>query len=240
VTEEKILRAECSRCGGRRNCKVQGHFQAKGSNEHYQWWEDWRILQCMGCDYVFVQTISTDSESYGRDENGEIELDEAVNYWPALAKRKRPEWMSAFGIDVPGVERLDQALVELYGALDNDLVVLAAIGIRTSFDVASDILGIDPSKSFKAKLDELVNEGRIGKADRSRIEVLVDAGSASAHRGWRPAPQDLATMTEILEHFIQDAFVAPHRKKLLDAQAAKMKTTVPSRSKKAALPKTVK
>lgn len=231
-TAEKILQAECSSCGGRRNCKVHGHFEAKGGDGHYDWWEHWRILQCMGCDYVFVQKISANSEDYSRDEDGEIELDETVTYWPALAKRKRPEWMSAFGIDASGVEKLDQALVELYGALDNDLVMLAAIGIRTSFDVASEILGIDPNVSFKAKLDALVNEGHIGKADRSRIEALVDAGSASAHRGWKPTPQDLGIMTEILEHFIHDAFVAPSRKARLDARAAKMKATVPPRHKK--------
>jgi hypothetical protein len=233
TTEEMTVRAECARCGGTRNCKVQGRFRDNGEDAdgYFQWWEDWRILQCLGCDYVFVQKVSSNSESYSHDENGDIELDEVASYWPALAKRKRPEWMSDAGIDASGVEKLDEALVELYGALNNDLFILAAVGIRTSFDVASEILGVDPSVSFKTKLDGLVDKGHIGKADRSRIEVLVDAGSASAHRGWKPTPQDLVIMTEILEHFVHDAFIAPSRKARLDAKAAKMKATVPPRQK---------
>jgi hypothetical protein len=63
---------------------------------------------------------------------------------------KKPEWMSEAGKDTVDSD-LDASLVELYGALDNDLNMLAAIGIRTSFDIAAGLLGIDQEMPFKKR-----------------------------------------------------------------------------------------
>ena len=38
-------------------------------------------------------------------------------------------------------------------------------------------------------------------------------------------------MVEILEHFVFDAFVHPHRAKKLDEQASKLRARVPARGK---------
>jgi hypothetical protein len=140
--------------------------------------------------------------------------------------------MSDQGIAAENVDGLDAAMIELYGALDNDLRILAAIGIRTTYDIASELLGINAEMTFEKKLDALVTSGRIGKLDKARLEMVVDAGSASAHRGWQPLPEDLETMMDVLEHFIYESFVAPARKEKLDAKAAKVKKTVPPRGPK--------
>lgn len=176
---------------------------------------------------MFVQTVSTNSEdvSYFTNEIGEEDYEhtETVNYWPALAKRERPSWLHRGGIEAPDVERLDDALLELYTALENDLNILAGIGIRTSFDVASELLEIDTELRFNQKLDGLVAQGHIGAVDRERLAKLVDAGSASAHRGWKPTRAELSTMMDLLEHFIQQAFIEPHRRKQLDEKVGKLK-----------------
>jgi hypothetical protein len=129
----------------------------------------------------------------------------------------------------PDVRDLNASLKELYGSLDNSLNMLAAIGIRTAFDIATELLKIDQEQTFARKLDDLVINGHIGAVDRSRLETLIDAGSASAHRGWRPNFGDLDTMMDVLEHFIEHAFVTPERKKELDAKVTEMKGQVPPR-----------
>ncbi|RUU59446.1 DUF4145 domain-containing protein [Mesorhizobium sp. M2C.T.Ca.TU.002.02.1.1] len=232
ANENEIRKAECGRCGGIRNCDVRGHHTEHGGDDNYDWYKEWYLLQCRGCEHVFVQTVSTNSEDYYHiegPEGYETEHIESLSYWPALSKRKKPEWMSDAGIDAEGVLALDEALIELYGALNNDLHMLAAIGIRTAFDVASELLGIDPELGFKAKLKELVSAGHIGKVDAGRLDDLVDAGSASAHRGWRPKADDLNTMADVLEQFVFDAFVAPARKQRLNVKMAEMKRKVPAR-----------
>jgi hypothetical protein len=231
---EKTTKAECAQCGGKRNCAIKGEY-ADSYNDEYFWAQTtWYILQCRGCDYVFVQTVAVNSEDvdYYAEQDGSTGSDfiKEVKYWPALSERKKPEWMSEAGIDAQGVDTLDAAMKELYGALDNDLRMLAGIGIRTTYDVASGLLGIDENLAFSKKLDALVSSGRIGIVDKERLTTLVDAGSASAHRGWKPKPSDLSVMMDVLEHFIHDSFVAPAQKKKLDAEAAKVKETVPRRA----------
>jgi len=229
----EMRRAECSGCGGIRNCDVRGRYDERGGDDFVDWCTRWYILQCRGCDYVFVQTVATFSEDYEHyyDEDGEAqtEYNETLRYWPAISHRKRPDWMMGAGVLADRGEALDAALLEVYGALDADLRTLAAVGIRTTFDVASSLLGIDEKLTFAAKLNALVEGGHIGKVDRSRLEGLIDAGNASAHRGWQPKFEDLDVMMEVLEHFVNDAIFAPRRRRALDERVAKLKRVVPTR-----------
>ncbi len=227
--EGPTKKAECSQCGGVRNCDILGHHNEKGGNADFQWWKDWYLLRCRGCEYIFVEAVSSNSEDYDQEynSNGEIVyvLDTVSEYWPGRSKRKWPEWMTDGMIETD----LRAALLELYKALDNDLNMLAAIGIRTSFDIAAELLGVDPNKSFDRKLQDLVSSNHIGEFDHSRLETLVNAGNASVHRGWRPDTTDLNTMMDVLEHFIQRTFVEPKRQEQLDAKITKVKATVPIR-----------
>src|SRR5690606_1152297 len=126
----------CSSCGGERNCDVAGHRSQSGSEAegYYQWYMDWYLLQCRGCEHVFAQSVSSDSEHFHQeyDETGDIVTihDETIRSWPAKFKRDRPDWFSSNGVDTDhdGISPLDRSLLELYGALDNDLKMLAAIG----------------------------------------------------------------------------------------------------------------
>lgn len=235
--KEKIKKAECFECGGERNCRIRGRYtQHGGDGVDFQWTTDWYILQCRGCDTVFAQTVSTNSEDYDHydayDGNFETVYKETIEYWPAQANRSYPEWMTEAGIDAEDVEKLDEALIELYKALNNDLNILAGIGIRTSFDVASNLLGVEEDLPFQKKIEALLKDGKIGPQDRERIGLIVEAGNASAHRGWKPSTENLNTLMSILEYFVHDNFVAPARKARMEAKVARVGKEVPRRRKK--------
>lgn len=228
-----VRTARCPNCAGKRNCDIKGVVREhEEDDENPYWWSRvWYLLQCRGCDTPFVQTISSNSEDYNYDNEGRPSPDYTVKYWPAPAKRKRPEWFDdVFGLSGSKSTDLDEALVEVYKALDNDLRMLAGIGIRTAFDKASEELGVETSHPFVKKLDNLVDGGHIGAVDRDRLSVLVDAGSASAHRGWKPKIETLNTMMDILEHFLYRTFVEPERSRRLDESTQKIKISVPKKN----------
>lgn len=242
MTESKIgskLKAFCANCKGDRNCEIKGHHRVSDSDGRVDWWCDWYLLVCCGCDHVFAQSVASDSEShypvgYDREGNLEYEHNEHIRSWPARFKRSRPTWLDTLERDIEHAKASDfsACLVQLYEALDHDLNILAAIGIRTSFDVASEILGVDPDKGFESKLAEMENKSLITPSQRSDFEVLINAGNASAHRGWNPSFQDLDPLVDTLEHFINDTFVVPHLRKKAADGVAKVKTKVPVRNKK--------
>lgn len=64
MTESEIKKAHCANCKGSRNCDIRGEFDDGYSDEVVTGNTKWLILQCRGCETVFVQTVSTNSEDY--------------------------------------------------------------------------------------------------------------------------------------------------------------------------------
>jgi hypothetical protein len=233
------IKAFCGRCGGERNCEVKGIHSEGGSEADgaYDWSTRWYLLVCRGCDFPFAQSVSTDSESYYdySDHNGDHarEYFETVETWPAKAKRKTPDWFEHHRVEGTRSKAitLNAALSELYRALNADLMVLASIGIRTAFDAASEVLGIEPGLPFEAKLNSLLSEGKIRASEKDTLNVLVDAGSAAAHRGWQPDAEQLDVQMDILEEFIFNSLVLPARAKTKADKVEKLRQAVPPKTK---------
>jgi len=231
-----LKKAFCSRCGGERNCDIKGSAVQSWDDAGGAIWgrADWYILQCRGCEHVFCQTVEIFSQEYSHewDEASQEDVkvyDETIAFWPAVSKRKAPDWFSPMSFAGDSEHVLHDAMRELYVALNNDLIRLAAAGVRTAFDIASELLGVEADLTFKQKLDGLVTSSRINSVDRERLEALTEAGSASMHRGWVPTPADLSTMVDILEHFVHRAFVAPTLEQKLTEKSASLRKTVPAR-----------
>jgi hypothetical protein len=201
-----IITGQCPTCGAARNAQVIAEHQVieeptpEPLDPTYSG-DAYRILKCEGCNTVYFQKeslhiLSDVMDEYRLSEGDFAELKdlcehepgrilyEETNYWPASAtKQDHLDW----GKLSDGI--LINLLKSVYIALEHDLKVLAAIGMRTVFDRASELVGVDPTKSFTKKLEQLYNEGHIGATERERLEILTDAGSAAAHRGWEPNPQ---------------------------------------------------
>jgi hypothetical protein len=217
-------KTHCPRCGPATFSEVVAEFRSVEESAHEWFQTDFRTLRCCGCETIYFQRESKSStdETYETDpETGQIcsYYPGEVLYYPPRLKREHPEWSSQLMAVDPDLYHL---FSDIYTALNNDLNILAAIGIRTAFDRATELLSIDPKKSFVAKLDELVATGRIGSAEKEFLDILTDAGSAAAHRSWRPGDKDLGTMMTLIESFI-------HRTFLLSDAAKELKTKVPPR-----------
>jgi hypothetical protein len=167
------------------------------------------ILECCGCAIVYFRQdfwFSEWDEVVDHPITGEPSMHRGIRhtYWPPPAVRKRPAWLER-------VQKRDTKLAELlnemYSALDGDLRVLAAIGVRTAFDRATELLGVDPAISFGEKLRCLVDDGRVSGDEKRTLAVLVDASGAAAHRSWRPSRDQLATMLDAIESFLHRALV---------------------------------
>jgi hypothetical protein len=226
ITPE-VIEAYCPGCGGMRNAYVRAEHVAGGSDEDgvTSWSDTGMILQCCGCSRIFFRRDFWFSEWDTEGEHpvtGEPRTERGVEttYYPAPTTRKPPEWVGT----IEEADRdLGKLLSEMYIALNNDLRVLAAIGARTVFDRSSELLGVDPKLSFARKLQELLNQGKVSQDEHFTLDVLVNAGSAAAHRGWRPKPEELNTMMDVVEALL-------HRSFILDDGIKKLKAAIPPRT----------
>ncbi|WP_415921066.1 DUF4145 domain-containing protein [Tateyamaria sp. SN6-1] len=181
------------------------------------------ILECRGCERTFFGHGSTFSENIDHKYDpatGEWNMyhPETKTFYPKTLSRQKPNWLTTY-FDFREVSWL-QTLNEVYAALDNSLPTLAAIGMRTTFDVLAVELGASDS-SFAEKLEFLRSKAHITGRDRDYLQILTDAGSSAAHRSWKPKPDELNTMIELLENTIQRAVILPKKVEKLGSNLPK-------------------
>ncbi len=234
VAEEvKIKKGHCPKCGPERSSDVVGFHRESWSDQENQMYggTDYLILRCRGCASPYFQTDETDSESqdFWQDAQGEYysEYDHRVSHWPSPIKRLQPSWSIKIS---KANSDLGSLFEDIYGALNADLRVPAAISIRTAIDCASELLSVDPALAFTEKLSALLELGKISSDEKDALGTLVDAGSAAAHRGWRPGPGELDTMMALLEGFL-------HRNFVLGEATKKLQSRIPSRPVRRKKPK---
>lgn len=229
-------KGHCPKCGPDRNAAIKGEHTSKFEDDDFWAISSYRILMCRGCDTTYFQIASTSSEDveWDYDEGG---LSRATSIWhhrhfPSPIKREQPKWAQNFEAEkllaelgISGSGDLWNLFDDVYDCLNAELRVPAAIAIRTTFDKATEFIGIDPSLSFADKLNALLDRGRISEDEREVLEILVDAGSAAAHRGWRPTAEELETLTTLIENFL-------HRTFFILEEARKLKTAIPTRPKR--------
>jgi hypothetical protein len=200
----KRIKAHCPQCGPDRWADIKARYRVHDDHGDSGLWTDttYYILQRPACETVYFlsdSVFSEDSVSVYDPHTGEEEEDykPTLQQWPSPSQRDRPKWLEEIWVHDSQLHKL---LIDTYKALDNDLGIFAAIGIRTVFDRASEILGIDPAKRFDEKLHELFDQGRIGRDELrmlglqaaviSAMEAVEelraqDASNADEWQGWK-------------------------------------------------------
>jgi hypothetical protein len=129
--------------------------------------------------------------------SGESESGELVNSlcYPGFSKKPFPQWTH-------DLEESYMVLFwEVYQALSLGLNTLAMMGVRAIVDkFATDKVG--DIGGFSKKLRKLLSEGHINNEQHSLLNVIVDVGNASAHRGFKPKKEDVSNCMQVIEHLV--------------------------------------
>ena len=231
ITQLPTKRAHCPECDGERVCDIHGSTKtvwdwSDNRGNSFNGGADHTLLQCRGCEVVFYEMSSWDSESidwdYDYEGNTIGKYDRINSTYPKPASKSKPLWLST-------VEKIDAQLShildQVYIALDNECFILAAVGLRTALDRATEFLKIDPAKTFVEKLDALRTGGWIGNTEHEILEVIAEAGNAAAHRGWEPDATQIRHMVTAMEVFLQKAFI-------VEKKALEVKGSIPPKPKR--------
>lgn len=232
----ETVKAHCPECDGERVCEVHGttatdwYWETPDRQNSVNGGADHSLLQCRGCETVFYLKSSWNSEEYDQwyEPDGSVggEPSRTVTSYPKPNSKTKPHWLSKIQD-----HQLAAILNETYSAYDGGLFILATVGIRTAIDRTTELLHIDPAKSFKEKLDELGTGGWIGDTEKQILEVVIDAGSAAAHRGWSPDAKEAAELISVLELFLQKVIVVEKKalglKKSIPAKPVRLKVATP-------------
>jgi hypothetical protein len=118
--------------------------------------------------------------------------------------RRAPDWLKEIESTDPDLKGI---LDEVYSATNDKQVRLLSMGVRSALDyVMTKIIGKDIG-SFERKLNEMVEQGHLTERQKVNLNVVIDAGSASTHRSFRPPRQLLEEMVTMMENIIRDHYI---------------------------------
>ena len=147
-----------------------------------------------------------------------------TDFYPPRLTRERPSWLKK--ID----PQLKKLLEEIYQALDCSLLCIASTGIRTVLDrMIVDKVG--DVGSFENKVNTLEEKGIIDSEEKEMLLAVIDAGSASAHRGLNPTKEIITQMTDIMEKVLYRIYIEPKERASLLKKADSIRKQTPPREK---------
>ena len=157
----------------------------------------YQMVQCCGCEEIKVKVAYS----------GPYEA-EPPSYFPPAIFRRRPDWMTKLTLASLGggtQKVLYDLLTELYKGLQNDMPRLAAMGVRAVLEaVMLDKVGDEGT--FSRNVAKFAEEGYIAKKQVPRVMSVLDAGSATIHRGFGPSSQDVIAMVNLTENLIESIY----------------------------------
>ncbi|SRR6266436_5542118 len=200
----EVVKAHCNKCLRETNHELYAKKQVSWAGDDMQGQESYEIVICRGCDTVRFRQVSTGSEIY--DEHGNFGED--VSYFPSAVSRQKPTWLGGTSRFPFEQREIASLLNEVYAAIHEDLRVLAAIGIRTILDMVmtGKVGDVGP---FQAKVSAFEKAGFISPEHGKFLLETIDAGSASAHRGFRPSEENLKLLLDISENLISSIYIFP-------------------------------
>jgi len=84
---------------------------------------------------------------------------------------------------------------------------------------------------FETKLNTLEGKRIIDAEEKEMLLAVIDAGSASAHRGFDPTKKIITQMTDIMEKVLYRIYIEPKEKTLLLKKAGSIRKQTPRRKK---------
>jgi hypothetical protein len=207
----------CNMCNGFTNHEVIGEPVSHSSEP-----VTWILWQCCGCDDVFLlKQIFTPSADLD-DEDSENEQEPTSERIPPKIEYHLPAWVSEINErnGDPGAQEFQgqvetsirQLMAEIYTALNYGAYNLACTGLRTVLDcVFVNKIGgnIRVRASFEEKLQAMIDEGLLSTQGKDKLNVVIEVGNASAHRGLTPPPHILNEALQITEHLLQELYIHP-------------------------------
>ncbi|MCW0234856.1 MAG: DUF4145 domain-containing protein [Ferrovibrio sp.] len=179
------------------------------------------FLTCCGCGHYSLRQSTWLDVTSRKKPKGDPAF---VKHYPPAVSRRRPDWLDAAEYYEAIPDDLRDILDEIYSALHSHLTRLAASGIRTAIDMIM-VEKISDVGDFGKKLSEFERMEYISKKQHEVLSIVINAGSASAHRGFNPSSEVLSMLMDVLEGIVASVYIHP-----IQAEMVKKKT--PLRAKK--------
>jgi Domain of unknown function (DUF4145) len=208
-----VVSAHCNRCGDIRNHDVLKTEQRAWEIESFdtRGIDTYDMLSCSGCREIKLRHTALGDG------------DTRVAYYPPATFRPEPRWMEKLWLTLPpGQEQVHDLLKQVYVALQNGLLSLAAMGIRAVVETVM-VQTCGDCGSFAKNLKNFEELGFVSRLQRIQIESVLEIGHATIHRGFAPSAEELAALLDITEQLLQVIYLHSEHAALLQKRVSRRK-----------------
>lgn len=199
----------CRKCRNETIHNVRGKAEWTDCVEGFKSGETSYLLECAGCQTTSLLKIY-------RDDSFEHFDDSQESTFPPRSDRSTPPWSVELDLDFRSI------LDEIYSSLESGGAILPVLGARTILDLVIRKL-VGDQGPFENGLNAMVDKGLLSKHDKDNLKVAIDAGNATAHRGFRATSTEIDTVLNITEHLLISHFIFKKAAKALRKRTPRRK-----------------
>lgn len=164
-------------------------FDDKGERKDSGWTIEarvWKVSQCLGCEKINLNVFMRHSP---------YEYDVLIHHFPTKDFRNFPTWITYLN------KEFTELVCEIYHSLNAGNKKLPLMGARTLLDMFI-LEKIGDVGTFKYKLKKLVEKEYITNSSRELLEVALEYGNATIHRGYNPNDNEINDVLDIIENIL--------------------------------------
>jgi hypothetical protein len=219
---KELLKVSCLSCRADTNHMVLAVAESSeafddGRNS-MEGWAKHQIIECQGCNTISYRTTSAHSEDWDHDHFGNMRYNEKEVLYPSRTSG-RTAIIDAYMLPI----ELLRIYEEVISAMNNNLPVLAGIGIRALVEtICKDKQA--PKGDLEAKINALVDMKVLTPEGATILHQLRTLGNKSAHEVLPHTPEQLGVALSACEHLMEGVYVLPaHAKNMLPKAAERQK-----------------
>lgn len=145
-----------------------------------------------------------------------------ITYYPPASARPEPGWFRDLWKSTPPGAVVEELIKEIYTALHNGSLRLAAIGVRSLLEHMM-IEKVGDKGTFGRNVAAFRDAKLITDPQAEFLTTTLEAGHASTHRAWKPTTNQMEILMDLTESVIEAVYVLP-------GKLAELKAKIPPRS----------
>jgi len=213
-TDGEVRHIVCIRCDQETNQKVLQSVEFRWSTPDgdIDGFDNYEIVQCMGCDEISFRIGSSTSEDFDYDEIDGYTHPETVKLYPSRVMGRKlleDEYL------LPDIVR--SIYKETHTALSAGLKILAGVGIRALIEAVCKVEEANGT-NLEEKIDDLVVKNILTPKSAVILHETRFLGNRSAHEITAASDTELEIAFDIVENLLQHVYIIPRKAERLTAR----------------------
>jgi Domain of unknown function (DUF4145) len=170
----------------------------------FQWYDEYQIVQCQGCETVSFRKTHTNSEEFCQTLEGKVVNELFVDIYPNPEKGRN--LVTDYHILPSNLQRIYSETIK---SINSDQPVLTGIGIRAIVETVCKEKSANGNDLF-GKINDLVDLGVLTKDGADILHKLRTLGNAAAHEVKPHDNVQLGLALDVIDHLLQGVYILPY------------------------------